>query len=261
MSKHHSLKQINRYGLSRNIPSPIKREVRKKCGFGCVVCGSIIIDYHHFDPPFSLAKFHNPNGIALLCGGCHTKVTRGVLSNDTVAKAARKPKCLEQGFSHFPLDVGEQFPLVLLGNSTFIGNPTIIRAFGNRLFAIDKPEEIGSPFRISAVFYDRNGIEACRLIENEWKGLASNWDITSKGNAITVHRAHGEIAHKMRTNPPDKLVIERLDLFYKGFRIVVKTNGQTTTYLPDGRMWFQLDGATFIGNDAVIVIDDNINAA
>jgi hypothetical protein len=26
-------------GSSRDIPLPIEREVRKRCGFGCVVCG------------------------------------------------------------------------------------------------------------------------------------------------------------------------------------------------------------------------------
>jgi hypothetical protein len=249
------MRKINNYGLSRNIPDPVKREVRQRCGFGCVICGSIIYTYHHIEPPFDQAKVHNPENIVLLCGDCHTRATKGLLSSDTIKKASRNPKCLEQGFSHFPLDVGEQFPVILLGNSTFVGNPTIIRAFGKPLFIVEPPEESGSPFRISAAFYDRLGNEVCRIVQNELQGLTSNWDITNVGRKISVRRAHRQIALQMRSDPPNRLIIENLDMFYKGFRITVEGGGQVTTYLPDGSMWFRLDRPIFVSNDAVIVIE------
>ncbi len=254
-SRRESLRQVNRYGLSRRIPAPIAREVRQRCGFGCVVCGFFIYTYHHFDPPFPQAREHNPKGITLLCTRCHDNATKKLLSNDTIKKAVIAPKCLEHGFSHFPLEVGKHFPVILLGNSTFVGNPTIIRAFGTRLFGVDKPERPSGPYRISARFYDREGHEACRIVENEWQGLASSWDITSVGNEFTIRRAHGEIALQMHPNPPDALVIDRLNMIYRSFRIVVEADGRTTTFLPDGRMWFQLNGAVLTGNDAVIVIE------
>lgn len=53
----------NKYGLSRNIPNHIKRAVRQKCGFGCVICGLFICDFDHYAPSFSEAKKHNPDGI------------------------------------------------------------------------------------------------------------------------------------------------------------------------------------------------------
>ncbi len=255
MLNQKRLKMVNQFDLSRTIPSSIKREIRKRCGFGCVVCGSLVYEYHHCNPTFAEARLHNPESIVLLCGGCHARVTKGLLSDETVSKAANNPKCLEQGYSHLPLDVGEHFPIIHIGNSTFIGNPTVINAFGNRLLAIDEPEEIGSPFRISAKFYDRNGYETCRIFENECQGLFSNWDITCVGNVITVKGDDEEIVLRLRTIPPNELVIDRLNMFYKGFRIIVHNNGQIITYLPDGRMWFQLSGSTFVGNEAVIVID------
>jgi hypothetical protein len=256
MSNQTSRKLVNQFGLSRDIPSPIKREVRKRCGFGCVVCGSFTYQYHHYNPPFRTARFHNPEGIILLCSNCHARVTKGLLSNGTVAKAANNPKCLEQGFSHFPLDIGDHFPLIHLGTTTFIGNPTVIKAFGNRLLAIDEPEEIGGPFRISAEFYNRKGHETCRLVENEWQGFSSNWDITGVGEVITVLSASGDIALRLRTiSSNNEFLIEKLNMFYRGFRIILNNKGLTTTYLPDGRMWFQLGGATFVGNEAAIVLE------
>lgn len=34
---------INKQGISRDIPDPIKRDVRQRCGFGCVICGKCCI--------------------------------------------------------------------------------------------------------------------------------------------------------------------------------------------------------------------------
>ena len=255
MPEHKSRRQVNRYGLSRQIPAPIKREIRQRSGFGCVVCGSIVYTCHHFDPPFTDARRHDPKGITLLCGDCHTRATKGLLSDNSIRRAAGTPKCLECGFSHFPLDVGERFPVVHFGNSILVGNPTIIRAFGERLFGIDRPEKGGAPFRINAMFYDQEGHEACRIVENEWQGLTSNWDTTCIGNEVVVRRAHGEIALRIHPNPPNELVVDRLDMFYRGFRVVIEAGGRTITYLPDGRMWFEWNGATLAGNNAVIVIE------
>ncbi len=255
MSRRRLARQTNRYGLSRHIPGPIARKVRQRCGFGCVICGSIIYTYHHIDPPFNQAQEHNPENIVLLCGSCHTRATKGLLSSDSIKRAAENPECLKQGFSHIPLDIGDHFPVVLIGNSTFVGNPTIIRAFRKPLFTVGPPEEPRGPFRISATFYDRLGKEACRIAKNEWQGLISNWDITSTGREITIRRAHRQIALKMRLDPPNQLIIKNLDMSYKGFRIAIEDNGQVATYLPNGTEWFRLNGATFIGNDAVIVIE------
>ncbi|MHB0562224.1 hypothetical protein ACX3RA_15640, partial [Escherichia coli] len=58
---------INKHGLSRRIPETIKRQIRQRCGFGCVICGFGFYDYEHFKPDFVDAKVHDPNGMTLLC--------------------------------------------------------------------------------------------------------------------------------------------------------------------------------------------------
>lgn len=57
----------NKYGLSRYVPSDVRRIVRQRCGFGCVICGLSLYDYEHFAPYFKDAKSHDPDGITLLC--------------------------------------------------------------------------------------------------------------------------------------------------------------------------------------------------
>jgi hypothetical protein len=50
----------NNHGLSRDIPDHVAREVRQRCGFGCVCCGSALYQYHHFDPLFREALYCAP---------------------------------------------------------------------------------------------------------------------------------------------------------------------------------------------------------
>src|SRR5664280_824966 len=106
----------NQHGLRRTIPPDIKRLVRVNAGFGCVICGSSIVDYEHVDPTFANAREHNPDCITLLCIQHHGKVTRGFLSKESVKVAMRDPCCKRQGYSNEFFDIGRTFPRVTVAN-------------------------------------------------------------------------------------------------------------------------------------------------
>jgi hypothetical protein len=234
----------NKYGLSRDIPEPIQRQVRQRCGFGCVVCGLTLYQYHHFDPTYVNAREHNPAGIVLLCAGCHDKLTRGRLSEETLIKAAYNPKCLEEGYSHHTFDIGEEAPVVIFGHATFIRTPIILEVFGTPLFQVEAPETTNGPFRISALFFDKTGNRVGRIVRNEWQGLVRNWDIETVGKKITVRYAHKEIALVIRTEPPNKLIVEHLEMYFKGCLLIGKEDVELSAYLPDGTLWFRFVGVT-----------------
>lgn len=69
--------------LDRTPPREVQEQLRKEVNFGCPVsgCGIPYLTGHHFDPPWSEAKHHNPEGMIALCathvaladGGCWTK--------------------------------------------------------------------------------------------------------------------------------------------------------------------------------------------
>lgn len=234
----------NRYGLNRNIPNSIKIEVRKRCGFGCIECGSAIYQYHHYDPPFEDAKTHDPNGITLLCGTCHDKAHRRLLSKKRVSQCNDSLKCLSAGFSHFTL--GLENPEIILGAMTVIGTPNIIVGFGQPLLVIEPPEDQSAPFRLSAIFQDKFGKEIARIVQNEWRGSSDNWDIRTEGPKFTIRQAPHSIDLGICI-APNKLIIEKLNMFYKGYRINCEKN-QTTLFLPDGSIWFTaLPGNTIAG--------------
>ncbi len=74
----------NKHGLSRNIPESIKRAVRERCKFGCIICGNLLYAYDHFDPEFNDAHEHHPNGITLLCDYHHRQKTNKLISLETI---------------------------------------------------------------------------------------------------------------------------------------------------------------------------------
>ena len=87
----------NIHGLPREIPASVKKEVRKRDGFGCVFCAVPIIEYEHVDPLFAEAKEHKSSGITLLCPTCHAKVTKNQISKELVKDAMERPAALRGG--------------------------------------------------------------------------------------------------------------------------------------------------------------------
>lgn len=81
---------VNKYGLSRYIPAEVRREVRQRSKFGCVLCRCGFYQYEHIDPTFEDATEHDPDYICCLCGACHDLITRGHFSKEAIKLAYRK---------------------------------------------------------------------------------------------------------------------------------------------------------------------------
>jgi len=209
----------NRHGLSRYISAKIKREVRQHDGFGCVLCGNAVYTYEHIDPVFEEATKHEADKIALLCAGCHDRVTRGLLSKEAVKTAKENPRCLREGFSFGPFDIGAKHPVIKIGPLTIRDTPMIVSIFGDPVLEIDPPEFEGGPFQLSALLSNNKGDEILRIDKNEWKTPISNWDVELKGSRITVRNALGDVALILRTDPPHSIILEQLNMYHKGATI------------------------------------------
>lgn len=225
----------NKHGLSRDIPASVTRQIRQECGFGCIVCGCGIHQYEHIDPTFIEAKEHDPKKMALLCGRCHCNVTKGIWSKEKIKSSRNNPKCFEIGFSNNQFDIGSQCPLeVVLAETRFVDMGTILQYYDEPLLKIEKPISPGEPYRLSGFFCDRNGMEIFRIDENEWKGNIENWDIEIVSNTITIYREHHKIALKLKVEPPSKIIIEQIDMYYKGCHINGKLGDKVCIETPLG---------------------------
>jgi hypothetical protein len=143
---------MNQYGLPRDIPEPIRRQVRQECGFGCVVCGFAIIQYHHFEPPFEQAVIHDPNGIALLCGHCHD-LARSCWSKEKVARARRHPRTFADRCTRDSFELNHPFDLCL-GDNRITDVRCIVRYGASEWFTIKSPDAVNAPAQLNTkVFF------------------------------------------------------------------------------------------------------------
>ena len=172
------------------------------------------------DPPFAEAKEHNPLAIALLCPQCHAKVTRGFLAKQTVKEALHDPMCRKKGYASELFDIGRTHPKLVFCGATITDTLIPIQIRGIPLFQIEQAEELGGPFRLSGNFHNSRGQLSLQIIENEWHPMSSNWDVETAGGIITVRDSPGHISLRLRAAPPDGLIVEQLNMFLGGFRIL-----------------------------------------
>ena len=100
----------------RYIPAEVKRSVRQRCGFGCVICGKPLYEYDHMEEWAKVRK-HVAEDITLLCDQHHKEVTNKLLGRSTVRKANQNPFNLNKDFSvGHRLIYDEDHCAIILGN-------------------------------------------------------------------------------------------------------------------------------------------------
>lgn len=242
---------FNKHGLSRSsLNESTKRQIRQNSGFGCVVCGLAIGDYEHVDPDFADAIEHNPENMTFLCAQHHALVTRGRLSKETVKEHMKNPAAQQASFSHESFYLGNERPIIVLGNITAIRAEVILKHEDIPIFWVDEPEVPGGPFRINAEFRNRLGQVIFSIRNNEWRARTDNWDVESEGPRTYIRNSKGDIALIIRTEPPNKLVIERLDLQINGFSFICD-GSQFYIESPNGHH-VSASGGKFVGCKGVI---------
>ena len=242
----------NRFGLSRDIPAPIRRTVRQECGFGCIFCGEAFYDYEHIEP-FPKVRDHIPKDIALLCGTHHSDVTRRRISKKTVREKRLHPYRLSHPWPHSSLYPSTNCFPIILGGIQFIHPKTAVRVFGQDLLSIREPESEDGPIRLSAAFYDDKGKECLVIQDNELQCNPNSWDIETRGACITIREAPGVVTLRIRPCP-DRLVVERMSMRYCGVRLVA--NAREFTVFSSAERSYRLTGRVKFPDTGIEIIRD-----
>lgn len=209
----------NSQGLGRAIPAKTKREVRQRCGFGCVVCGNAFVEYHHTTTRYAAAASHDPSQITLLCGTCHSYVTRGQWSDEKIEEANAKPFCITHRGSHASLDIGATPPTVLLGGNRYTECIMPIRIHDYPIILLRPPEDEGGPARISALFTDSSGTPQLIISNNEVTMRASNWDATATGKQFKIWESARAPSLTLTVEPRRSVSVDRIESTFLGWRI------------------------------------------
>jgi len=211
------------------IPLPIQRDVRQRCGFGCVICGCPLYEYHHM-VPYHESKQHVPDELTLLCDKHHKEATNSLLTDDQIQSADSNPFNAQHGVSSpYGLNFqGEAFTCVI-GDNRFTGAirdehnvaaliPISIDDIDLIWFAI-APN--GSLF-LNANIFDECNLPLLTIVGNCLVYRTETWDIDFQGNTLTVREAARKIFFEITFEPPNQITVNRARLLCNGVEIIVR---------------------------------------
>lgn len=233
----------NKYGLPRDIPYPIKQEIRQRSKFGCVICRAGIFDYEHIDPEYKDATTHNPDDICCLCTACHAKVTRRHFSKAYVRK--KYTEVAGADHAEIPPPFGDldfhngKAELTIGGILYDPGVTAAVKYHGKEILSIS-PSDGTDVAGINATFLDNNGEETLRILGNVWQGATRAWDTEVVGPRIKVRKRKGGFALVLRLEPPGRIIIEKLDMRVADAHILVSEKSHAIgRYYDDNKInWF-----------------------
>jgi hypothetical protein len=251
---------LNKHGLSRDIPELIKREIRQRSKFGCVICRAGVYDYEHIDPSFVEATYHDPAGICCLCTSCHAKATRGHFSKAFVQSKYKDVQVADGTEIPPPYDYLDfhdgKAELKIGGIAYDRGVNCVVKYHGKEIFSIS-PSDGLSPTGIDAVFLDDEGNETLRIEDNVWQGALGSWDTEVVGPRIKVRKRKGTFSLVLRLEPPGRIVIEKLDMRIEDAHILASEKSYAVGRYSDDRniYWFHANmvhmGAPLPGASAI----------
>lgn len=202
------------------IPLPMKRRIRQRCFFGCVMCGAPIFDYEHMTG-FTQTG-HDESDITLLCPEHHREKTSGRLHADIVRQADRAPfnsgKLLSSG--HELYFSGDDFDLDL-------GNLNVHWDHGLKngvAVSVDGAPFIGVSFVNGLTLFsldlrDRDNRTLVKVTKGVLRYCPSNWDIIFEGTLLSIRTGHGSVVFEMKLCPPNCIKIIRADMWLNGVNL------------------------------------------
>ncbi len=210
---------------SRNIPLPVQRDVRRRCGFGCVVCGMPLYEYEHM-LGWANVQRHIADEITLLCDQHHREKTAGLLPIEAVREANANPFNLRGGVSK-PYDLhflGNACNAVL-GSNTFTfqygGMPTFTVPVG-----VDGVPLLGfllddGHLLLQLRLFDETNSPILQILNNQLVYSVSSWDIRLVGRNLVIRDAPRKILVDITFDVPNRIVINRGRFLFNGVEILL----------------------------------------
>jgi hypothetical protein len=209
------------------IPSGMKRSIRQRCGFGCVVCGLPIYEYEHIDG-WANTKQHEEDRIVLLCKRHHHEKTNGLLPGHLVEEFSESPLNLRSGEST-PYSLwfsGERYEFDV-GTNTFTG---LLSSYG-----IVQPVRIDGTGLLSARLEDNHymltlhiadegGREVLTIVDNELTFSALVYDVELVGHRLILRDGYRKILIDIEFQPPAGVKIRRGRFLRNGIELLVTEN-------------------------------------
>jgi hypothetical protein len=232
-----------------DLPLPLKREVRQRCGFGCVLCGFPIYEYDHI-LGWANVRRHNAAEITLLCKDHHGAKTAGFLPNERVIEANKHPWNLRAGVTkpyelfysgdEFHIEMGVKVSGTARGPHTAI---TVIQVDDEPLLWLVLED---NHYLLNLKVYDSQRRLALYIADNELVLNTQSWDIEIVGTRLTIREAARDILFDVFFKPPSTVIVKRGWFICNGIELLVS------------RDWFALLNTSSLYRDIAV---ENANVA
>lgn len=210
--------------MAKSRPQPsadVKRELRKRAGYGCCRCGLPVYQYHHI-VPWHIEEHFRVEDMMVLCPTCHDAATKGSLTEARQRQFQENPHNIEKGYASGDLLVGQQYVALDFGGVLLVGDGSSISVDGEDLLRISLSNE--GELELSIELRDESGRTLATIEKNEWiSGDPSLWDMTSDHDRLKIWSARRKIA--LELNARSTPVTLRADLWAKGQLIRMNSAG------------------------------------
>ncbi|PWN60874.1 HNH endonuclease signature motif containing protein [Chryseobacterium viscerum] len=233
------------------IKPSIKREVRQRCGFGCVICGNPIFEYDHI-LGWANVKRHVANEITLLCDMHHKEKTTKRLPNFLVIEANKTP---------YNIRVGKTLSKCLY----YYGDSANV-VFGSMRFTMKRNDNFNylipitfegvSPIKIrfedqmcflNIELQDPLGNIVLKIVDNELVLNIGMWDIEFVGQKLTLRERAYETFIVVIFETPNTINFIKGKVFINGKAFYV--HPKNGLQLPGG---FLMSNVTITGANGII---------
>jgi hypothetical protein len=174
-------------------------------------------------------------------------------SEKKIVDARQNPITFNRGAGRAPFDV--QPPITLsVGTSSFPDVSCIVKTReGEQWLSVEPPETGGAAMRISAQFFDADGVPSLTIDQNDWIPSQDQWDTEVEYRTITVRRGHGErLSLVLTANPPHGITLNRLHMRKADLEIEIDPRGVVT--ISRGGASTRLSGCLFSNIDCAFKV-------
>jgi hypothetical protein len=225
----------------RNIPAEIKRQVRQRTGFGCVMCGNPIVQYDHMTPWATVLE-HSADNITTLCPKHHDDKTHKRLPLSRVRGANANPVNLTTKKSQpYSLYYGEVPIVVQLGSVELsaggLSSKNLVEVRGEPVMSLRVQDGC---CLLSMRIFDEDDNLVLEIEDNELTLAPPRWDLQFISNTLTIHSARRVLQLQITFDAPSRLHVIRGDIWHDGEPILrVLRNGDLaigTNVISDSRL-------------------------
>jgi hypothetical protein len=168
------------------IPDHVTEKLRTEVGYGCPICRSPFLTWHHFDPPYSTQPHNDPEGMIALCREHHDEADNDNWPPERLRALKKTPRSGEDVKGSFPSWEHENI-LVRLGGCYTGGSEVLVALQGQPLVRLRR-NAVGL-LALSFNLWDVDGNPLLRVVDNTlelYPKSVHDFVATTKKREVTV---------------------------------------------------------------------------